>query len=496
MMQFQCGFKKTNNEGGASENGTFYRRCSLFWNSPRNPGVPVRRRATARARPCGLALARPRARLRALAPSLHAHTLAPPRLRARAPRALAHMSFRAPSRTPRALAARPRARAHVVRCAFAGMKRRWDYDTATGLASTDAMVRAETVEMLSSVLADPDKDVRCEALKNLRMFGETTLTLHAGTIVSMLADPDVEVRWAALVTLQSIGDAALSVHAGAILNALTDANQSVRYAAWILTVNYFEQAAVTLHAGAVIGLLSHPVHCVRQETMLTLSKLGDAVLEPHACAIVVGAVALFADPVWEVRKAAVDTILNLDPAAFTLHADAIVGMLADEHLDVRTSVKMAFRYIGHAALTSTTSAIVGLLSSPDRGVHETALKALTYLGVAALASYTGAIAGLITVPVSDARCMAVKSLALAVGAVANVPAQDYSYHMCFVVAETLCDLKRTRVRLDCATMRFKLQMRLVRPYALVWLEYAGKRLCTPGGMWAERDRAAFEKEFI
>ena len=182
-------------------------------------------------------------------------------------------------------------------------------------------------------------------------------------------------------------------------------------------------------------------------------------------------------------------------------AEMLSSLLADPDEDVRREALVSIRrltltrYIGHA-LTSTTSAIVGLLSSPDRDVRETALKALTYLGDAALASYTGAIAGLITVPVSDARCMAVKSLALAVGAVANVPAQDYSYHMCFVVAETLCDLKRTRVRLDCATMRFKLQMRLVRPYALVWLEYAGKRLCTPGGKWAERDRAAFEKEFI
>ena len=181
-------------------------------------------------------------------------------------------------------------------------------------------------------------------------------------------------------------------------------------------------------------------------------------------------------------------------------AEMLSSLLADPDEDVRREALVSIRrltltrYIGHA-LTSTTSAIVGLLSSPDRGVRETALKALTYLGDAALASYTGAIAGLITVPVSDARCMAVESLALACGAVANVPAEAY-YHMCFVVAETLRHLKLTRVRLDCKTKLFYLQMRLVRPYALVWLEYAGKRLCTPGGMWAERDRAAFEKEFI
>ena len=49
-----------------SENGTVSVR--LFWNSPKKPGVPVRRRATARARPRALAAART-SRHRALAPS-------------------------------------------------------------------------------------------------------------------------------------------------------------------------------------------------------------------------------------------------------------------------------------------------------------------------------------------------------------------------------------------------------------------------------------------
>ena len=101
------------------------------------------------------------------------------------------------------------------------MKRRWDHDTATALASTDVMVRAATVE-------------------NLRFLPKAEFALHAGAIV----------------------------------NALTDADHRVRCAAArILTTGYLEQAAVTLHVGAIVGFLSHPVHCVRQVAMLTISKL-------------------------------------------------------------------------------------------------------------------------------------------------------------------------------------------------------------------------------
>ena len=37
---------------------------------------------------------------------------------------------------------------------------------------------------------------------------------------------------------------------------------------------------------------------------------------------------------------------------------------------------------------------------------------------------------------------------------------------------------------------------LVRPYARFWYEYVCEKLCAPGCVWAERDRASFEDEFI
>jgi len=36
----------------------------------------------------------------------------------------------------------------------------------------------------------------------------------------------------------------------------------------------------------------------------------------------------------------------------------------------------------------------------------------------------------------------------------------------------------------------------VYPYALFWHMSMCKQLCAPGGKWAERDRAAFEADFI
>lgn len=41
-----------------------------------------------------------------------------------------------------------------------------------------------------------------------------------------------------------------------------------------------------------------------------------------------------------------------------------------------------------------------------------------------------------------------------------------------------------------------MHMRIARPYAICWNEFVGERLCAPGGKWAERDRAAFEDEFM
>lgn len=54
--------------------------------------------------------------------------------------------------------------------------------------------------------------------------------------------------------------------------------------------------------------------------------------------------------------------------------------------------------------------------------------------------------------------------------------------------------QRTRARalVHWKTMRFSVK---THPYAWHWYEHICTQLCAPGGMWAERDRAAFQVDF-
>ena len=55
------------------------------------------------------------------------------------------------------------------------------------------------------------------------------------------------------------------------------------------------------------------------------------------------------------------------------------------------------------------------------------------------------------------------------------------------------ELTRKKARAHWATARKFVQ---VRSHALFWHAYTGKRLCAPGGKWAERDRVEFSVAFI
>ena len=54
-------------------------------------------------------------------------------------------------------------------------------------------------------------------------------------------------------------------------------------------------------------------------------------------------------------------------------------------------------------------------------------------------------------------------------------------------------VQRVRARRNWAKARAFVR---VYPYALFWHMSMCKQLCAPGGKWAERDRAAFEADFI
>jgi len=280
------------------------------------------------------------------------------------------------------------------------------------------------------------------------------------------------------------------------VSAITDADESVRRAAMrILTEGCIEQAAIAPHAGAIVALLSHPVAMVREAAVKALGNFDQAAPMLHAGAIV----SLFADPDFMVREAAVKALGNFDQAAIDYPVE-IMHILTDSDPRVRHAARhaaaVALYYMGRTHLMPTAFLLTeSSLRHPVSDVRYVAVAALGNLGDAALDSYAGAIAGLIMEPVSDAHRKAVQFLALACGAVANM-LTDTLLDVRDAARGTLSKLKRTRARLHWATARAYVQHKLVRPYALFWLEYICERLCAPDGKWAEADRAAFETDFI
>jgi hypothetical protein len=116
------------------------------------------------------------------------------------------------------------------------------------------------------------------------------------------------------------------------------------------------------------------------------------------------------------------------------------------------------------------------------------------------ALYTGAIVGMLDEShfrVSAMRLLAsgrigmrAPDISLACSAVTNM-LTDTEPDMRYWAEKALRKLKRQRARLHWATAR----VYRVRWYGRFWYEYCEK-LCAPGGIWEERDRAAFEEDFI
>ena len=73
-----------------------------------------------------------------------------------------------------------------------------------------------------------------------------------------------------------------------------------------------------------------------------------------------------------VRYAALVTIGNRDQAAMTLHAGAIVGMLADANARVRLAAAEILGKLVQSALAVHTGAIVGVLADANCDVRHAA----------------------------------------------------------------------------------------------------------------------------
>ena len=252
-------------------------------------------------------------------------------------------------------------------------------------------------------------------------------------------------------------------YAGAIVDILADPDAMVRRAAVTLFGN-LTNTARTLHADAIVGVLADADDDVRHAAVVTLGYLDQATLTLHSGAIV----SVLADTSMRVRHAAMVALGKLDQAALTLHAGAIVGMLTDTDLNVHYAAVATLRKVDKAALTLHVGAIVGMLG--DSMTRRAAIRLLASVEMGMLAPDV---------------------LEPAIVAVTNRLA-DADFYIRDAATVTLINLKHRRARLHWATAR----VYRTRPYARFWYEYVVERLCAPGGVWAERDRAAFEAEFV
>jgi len=243
---------------------------------------------------------------------------------------------------------------------------------------------------------------------------------------------------------------------------------SVRYTA-VEVLCKLEHVVFTSHAAAIVSRMRIDSNArVRHSAVEALGKLDQVALTLHA-----GAIAeMILDLRSVVRYAALLRLAECEPSALTSHAGAIVGMLADSYSGVRFNAVMVLSQLEPLALTSHTGTILAMLADPDSGVRYSAIQLLRS---ESMGMHTSAV------------------LALGCSAVTNVLA-DKHYMVRCAARTTLGILKRKLARLHWATAR--VQVRLVRPYALFWDAYVGKQLCAPGGKWAERDRVAFEEEFV
>ena len=274
--------------------------------------------------------------------------------------------------------------------------------------------------------------------------------IHDRDAVTALSAASARVRHKALVTLGKLDKTALSPHASAIACVLADPNKRVRSEA-VMTLGKLEHGALAPYVAAIVELLADSGARVRHAAALTLGNMESAERTLHERAIV--RFLLYPDEgvVHGVRHSAVAALGGLDAL---LTSNCTVGLLVDK---INSSAEFAREY---------TRVIVDMLANP----------CMRYIAIRLLAS--GRIG------------MRAPDMALACSAVTNM-LTDANDDIRYSAAKALRKLKRQRARLNWATAR----VYRVRWYGRFWYEYCEK-LCAPGGVWAERDRAAFEKDFI
>ncbi|WP_407289063.1 fumarate reductase/succinate dehydrogenase flavoprotein subunit [Streptomyces sp. BP-8] len=229
---------------------------------------------------------------------------------------------------------------------------------AAALADTDAAVRAaagaslrELVEVLvpepglraplAAAVRGPDPRVRSSAVEVLRALRLGDRPLFAAA----LADPDVDVRIQAVRALVSV-DAADELR-----RAAKDASREVRVAA--------------AHALGTIGGAADLAALVHDEDVLVraaaLGALATTGCPPPYESLVVAALD---DPAWQVRAGAAQALAAARPESAVA---ALRSALRDGHADVRKAAVLALR--AHAGRADARGALAAVADDPDADVR-------------------------------------------------------------------------------------------------------------------------------
>eukprot|EP00928_Gymnodinium_smaydae_P024701 TRINITY_DN19914_c0_g7_i1.p1 TRINITY_DN19914_c0_g7~~TRINITY_DN19914_c0_g7_i1.p1 ORF type:complete len:1695 (+),score=350.87 TRINITY_DN19914_c0_g7_i1:196-5280(+) len=284
---------------------------------------------------------------------------------------------------------------------------------AEHLADQDWSVRAAACHALASMgthtdkiavmLRDADSDVRQTALTSLQCAQKAVLVEHVPTIVELLQDGDCAVREAACSVLAEVPEAAAS-HAAAIANGLSDTSNEVREAACKVLGELGDASKECIPQ--VLECMNDLDDNVRITALETAARLTDASSE-HAPIVTAHIVNHLGDEDVRVRGAACAALGQMKNLGVVEKA-AIVETLQDTESDVRKIALETIVQVGSDAVSENACVIARQLADTDASVRELASSALADLGHS---EHVAAVVEVLDDEDSDVRVAACEALA-------------------------------------------------------------------------------------
>tara|TARA_B100000524_G_scaffold345942_1_gene245339 strand:+ start:55 stop:1179 length:1125 start_codon:yes stop_codon:yes gene_type:complete len=237
-------------------------------------------------------------------------------------------------------------------------------------------------------LKDSLVHVRGRALQLLSELEPAALAAYSSAVAAMLQDSDSDVRAWAVETLFHLEPDTLAQHAPAVAAMLEDSDDTVRGLA-LKTLFDLKPETAAQHIDTVVGMLGHPHWRIRVVVFLILKKVNLVAQYPDTV------FAGLEDSNDNVRTAALECLLTLDPEMLAQYADDVVARLEDSHAINRMHALRTLGRMGPVALAQHAGAVVGRLEDSEWDICATAFKILGKLGTAKQTQHAGVmIAGL------------------------------------------------------------------------------------------------------